>query len=392
MASTCLPVAAVVPSDRRSYCLSGRPSGAAIQSHATRSTRDGPSKRQQQPLSGPGCQGQSSCRLWARQNSSQGEATTSARLGLVLECDGVVVDIHADAHRPAFNEAFEKMGFDCTNWSPSVYHDLLASGDGTAEGIISAYYNTVGWPWVIPTTERRQFLEKVHAMKRAALDRMVAAGEIKLRSGVVQLIDDALTDGARVAVIAGTGSTPEERIVDAALQALGPFRAQQIRVYTARQETEEPERDGGSSAETSGVGELKLGLEDSMAAAQAKVKRDGARDFIESLKGSAYSSSITVGVDPVLLVASQRAGLIGTSWLAACTATMDVPLRRCAFVSADSTTMKAAQGAGMLSAAVPPRRSARGVFPHADATFDGFGYGGGVTWARLKRMLEARSE
>ena len=36
--------------------------------------------------------------------------------------------------------------------------------------------------------------------------------------------------------------------------------------------------------------------------------------------------------------------------------------------------VQAGQGAGMLSVAVPPALSARGRFPAADATFDGFGY------------------
>lgn len=32
---------------------------------------------------------------------------------------------------------------DCVAWTPSVYHDLLRSGDGTAEGIVAAYFGMV---------------------------------------------------------------------------------------------------------------------------------------------------------------------------------------------------------------------------------------------------------
>lgn len=52
--------------------------------------------------------------------------------------------------------------------------------------------------------------------------------------------------------------------------------------------------------------------------------------------------------------------------------------------------VQAAQGAGMLSVAVPPALSARGRFPAAQVTFDGFGYGGGLNWPRLQMLLDKR--
>ena len=54
--------------------------------------------------------------------------------------------------------------------------------------------------------------------------------------------------------------------------------------------------------------------------------------------------------------------------------------------------VQAAQGAGMLSVAMPPALSARGRFPAADATFDGFGYGGGLHWPRLQMLLDKRKQ
>jgi len=50
--------------------------------------------------------------------------------------------------------------------------------------------------------------------------------------------------------------------------------------------------------------------------------------------------------------------------------------------------VQAAQGAGMLSVAVPPALSARGRFPAAQVTFDGFGHGGGLNWPRLQMLLD----
>ena len=43
------------------------------------------------------------------------------------QTEGVVLDIH-DLHRQAFNAAFHNMGYDCIQWAPHVYHDLLRAG------------------------------------------------------------------------------------------------------------------------------------------------------------------------------------------------------------------------------------------------------------------------
>jgi hypothetical protein len=80
---------------------------------------------------------------------------------LLLETDGVCIDTHMDAHRVAFNKALADLGYDasevglkgggwplqslfrapsllllyiqCAQFTPPIYTDLLAGGDGTAE-------------------------------------------------------------------------------------------------------------------------------------------------------------------------------------------------------------------------------------------------------------------
>ena len=37
----------------------------------------------------------------------------------------------------------QELGLDCVAWNPSVYHDLLRTGDGTAEGIVASYFGMV---------------------------------------------------------------------------------------------------------------------------------------------------------------------------------------------------------------------------------------------------------
>ena len=38
---------------------------------------------------------------------------------------GVLLDIHMEGHRVAFNRALEDLGYSCTQWNPTVYNDLL---------------------------------------------------------------------------------------------------------------------------------------------------------------------------------------------------------------------------------------------------------------------------
>ena len=55
------------------------------------------------------------------------------------------------------------------------------------------------------------------------------------------------------------------------------------------------------------------------------------------------------------------------------------------------SVMQVAKEAGVVSIAVPPPLSARGTFPHADYSFDGFGPGGGITWRRTASILDKHS-
>jgi len=45
----------------------------------------------------------------------------------------------------------------------------------------------------------------------------------------------------------------------------------------------------------------------------------------------------------------------------------------------------------MLTLGVPPSVSMRGGFSAADAIFDGFGAGGGLTWRKARLMLDKRN-
>lgn len=54
--------------------------------------------------------------------------------------------------------------------------------------------------------------------------------------------------------------------------------------------------------------------------------------------------------------------------------------------------MEAGKSVGMLTLGVPPSVAARGGFSAADALFDGYGPGGGLTWHKAKIMLAKKQQ
>ena len=65
---------------------------------------------------------------------------------IVVECDGVLCDVHLDGHREAFNETFTELGMEGMSWSQDEYLSLLRSGGGTAYGMIERYFHFYGYP------------------------------------------------------------------------------------------------------------------------------------------------------------------------------------------------------------------------------------------------------
>lgn len=81
------------------------------------------------------------------------------------------------------NHLPQEVGYDCIQWNPVIYDDLLRWGDGTGPGLIKAYFSKLGWPTMLSTKDRPAFVEKVYVGKVKALKEMVQAGDIPLRQG-----------------------------------------------------------------------------------------------------------------------------------------------------------------------------------------------------------------
>jgi beta-phosphoglucomutase-like phosphatase (HAD superfamily) len=118
---------------------------------------------------------------------------------LIFDVDGTLADTE-EAHRCAFNEAFEQLGLGW-NWSKSEYAHLLLTTGGKER--LAAYIG----PLSLSQAERDALTERIgeiHRAKTANFTRMVLAGGVPLRDGVERLLDEAAQFGIRLSIATTT--------------------------------------------------------------------------------------------------------------------------------------------------------------------------------------------
>jgi len=128
---------------------------------------------------------------------------------LIFDVDGTLADTE-EAHRRAFNTAFERCGLGW-QWSREQYRALLAVTGGK-ERIAHHIRSTV------PAGGQRALIDRVaeiHAAKTRAYTAIAEAGRIALRPGIARLLDEAAAAGLRLAI----ASTTTAANIDALLRA-----------------------------------------------------------------------------------------------------------------------------------------------------------------------------
>ncbi|WP_088346687.1 MULTISPECIES: HAD-IA family hydrolase [Rhodomicrobium] len=129
---------------------------------------------------------------------------------IIFDVDGTLAETE-EVHRAAFNRAFADAGLDW-HWSEALYGDLLKVTGGKER--LAFYIDmTGGLGMSVIGVER--LIADLHRCKTAIYAQMMSDGQIKLRPGVAELIEGALTDDIRLA-IATTTSRPN---VDALLRS-----------------------------------------------------------------------------------------------------------------------------------------------------------------------------
>lgn len=169
------------------------------------------------------------------QRASSGRTQVAAGLpavaslpdALLFDCDGVLVDTERDGHRISFNQTFAEKGLN-VEWDVELYGELLKIGGGKER--MTHYFDKVGWPAAAPTDpiERKEFVAGLHKRKTKLFMDLIEKGSLPLRPGVARLIDEAQSQGVKVAVC----STSNEKAVSAIVRVLlGHERASSIDIF-----------------------------------------------------------------------------------------------------------------------------------------------------------------
>ena len=127
--------------------------------------------------------------------------TTESLQALIFDVDGTLADTES-AHRAAFNHAFAEVSMGW-HWDEALYIQLLDVSGGK-ERIL--HY----WRQVQPDLKDiggagvRDTVERLHALKTAVYEEAVQQGAVKLRPGVLRLIEDASREGLALAIATTT--------------------------------------------------------------------------------------------------------------------------------------------------------------------------------------------
>jgi beta-phosphoglucomutase-like phosphatase (HAD superfamily) len=171
---------------------------------------------------------------------------------LIFDVDGTLADTE-EAHRCAFNEAFQELGLPW-NWSRPRYAHLLLTAGGKER--LAAHIDSLD----LPAPGRRELkgrIEAIHRAKTLNYTRMVLGGGVALRDGVARLIDDAARAHVRLGIATtttfvnveallrtGLGSSAINRfaVIGAAGDAARKKPAADIYEYVLRQLGASPQR------------------------------------------------------------------------------------------------------------------------------------------------------
>jgi HAD superfamily hydrolase (TIGR01509 family) len=193
---------------------------------------------------------------------------------ILFDCDGVLADTERDGHRVSFNIAFEASGID-EAWDEDRYGKLLEVGGGkermTAHWVsresvvvpvvirdslcvssvvliafiaslygqampdtlfasLQPFQNEVGWPDQIPEgkEDRAAKVKQLHLQKTDVFMKLIDEGRIPLRPGVLRLVDEAISNGLRLAVCSTSSELAVRNLVR---KLMGEDRASKFRIF-----------------------------------------------------------------------------------------------------------------------------------------------------------------
>ncbi|NMM12496.1 MAG: HAD-IA family hydrolase [Rhodoferax sp.] len=141
---------------------------------------------------------------------------TTTLQALIFDVDGTLADTES-AHRAAFNHAFAELGLGW-EWDEALYTELLNISGGK-ERIL--HYWKLAHPDIKALNGQAvvDTIHRIHELKTAAYESAVNSGAVRLRPGVLELMDEALAQGVQLAIATTTSPV---NIVALLRHAVGP--------------------------------------------------------------------------------------------------------------------------------------------------------------------------
>ncbi len=126
---------------------------------------------------------------------------------LLLDVDGTVADTETFGHRPAYNRAFRKLGFDF-RWTPRLYRKLLRQPGGRERLLyyVRQYQPDLKQHAAQMNADPVRWAQEVHDLKSRYFRSFMRKGKIPLRPGIVRLIGEAKAANLRVALVTNASS------------------------------------------------------------------------------------------------------------------------------------------------------------------------------------------
>ncbi|XP_057971636.1 uncharacterized protein LOC131160220 isoform X3 [Malania oleifera] len=280
----------------------------------------------------------------------------------------VLMDLYRLGNCQAFNVAFQKLGLDCANWTEPIYFDLVRKSSGDEERMLILFFNRIGWPTSLPTSEKGTFMKSVLREKKNALEEFVMAKSLPLRPGVEDFIDDACNEGIPVVILKAYCKNGD-KIARSIIEKLGKERLSKTKIV------------GNEEVEQSLYGQLVLGKGmssglDEQLAMEAKKAASAEKQRIAKEVASVLKLSVDIDTSSTessqKIVAALRAG----AELA------EVPVFNCVLIAGSQSGLAGAQRVGMPCIVVRSSSTSRAEFPSASAVMDGFG-GADLTISKL---------
>lgn len=135
--------------------------------------------------------------------------------GIVFDMDGTLADTE-EIHRLAFNAAFAEYTLDW-RWSFETYKDLLKISGGRER--IIYYIDTL--PEATEFENKRDFARQLHKRKSEIYRELLVSENIKCRTGVMRLVDEAKSYGIKLAIATSSSKANVETVITNAVGSNG---------------------------------------------------------------------------------------------------------------------------------------------------------------------------